>query len=159
MRRGGVYGFLVTCVWQAAAWGQCAPAPDSAYFFRDLSEARAEAKLADNRAYFDQLLSESFVSKGRDGKSLPRQQYIDDELAAGRALGERHFYSIHDYTLLEHRKGYTVASYRLIEGSTSTGSETAAETWLREVYEVKDGKWRLPGVEVAAGAPEKVATQ
>jgi hypothetical protein len=153
MRRSGVSGFLVVCLWQAAAHGQCAPAPDSPYFFRTLSENRAEAKFADNRAYYDQLLSESFVLKGRDGAQLAREQYIDRELAAGRTLGQQRFFSIRDFTLIEHRKGYTVASYRLIEGTTAAGAAAAAETWLREVYEVVDGKWRLTAIEVDAGAP------
>lgn len=153
MRRGWVTAVLVSCLWQAAAYGQCAPAPDSPYFFRDLSENRAEAKIADNRAYYDQLLSDSFVSKGADGKQLARQEYIDAELAAGRLMGQRPFFSIRDYTLLEHRKGYTVASYRLVESTTTGDATRAAESWLREVYEVLDGRWRLTAIELAPGAP------
>ena len=157
MGKGGWFaGFLVLCLSLAAAWGQCAPAPDSPYFFRNLSEGRAEAKFADNRAYYDQLLSESFVSKGRDGQ-LAREQYIDRELAAGRTLGQQRFFSIRDFTLVEHRKGYTVASYRLIEGTTAAGAAPAAETWLREVYEVVNGKWRLTAIEVDAGTPATAA--
>ena len=157
MRRGWFGGTLVACLWQAAVYGQCAPAPDSAYFFRNLSENRAEAKLADNRAYYEQLLSDSFVLKGRDGSQLARAQYIDDELIAGRALGQSPFYSIRDYTLLEHRKGYTVARYRLIEGATEGGATRASETWLREVYEVQAGKWRLSAIEIAPEAPDAIA--
>jgi hypothetical protein len=89
----------------------------------------------------------------RDGGQLAREQYIESELAAGRTLGEQRFFSIRDFTLIEHRKGYTVASYRLIEGTTATGAAPAAETWLREVYEVVNGKWRLTAIEVHAGAP------
>ena len=153
MRRGWVTAVLVSCLWQAAAHGQCAPAPDSAYFFRNLSENRAEAKIADNRAYYDQLLSDSFVLKGRDGKQLARQEFIDAELAAGRAMGERPFFSIRDYTLLEHRKGHTVTRYRLVEGTTTGDATQAAEIWVHEVYEVLDGKWRLTAIELAPGAP------
>lgn len=162
MRNSWFGGVLLACLWQAAAYGQCAPAPDSPYFFRTLSENRAEAKIADNRAYYDDLLSDSFVLKNRDGKQLPRQEYIDAELAAGRALGESPFFSIRDYTLLEHRKGFTIASYRLIEGTTTGTATRAAEIWLREVYEVLDGKWRLTAIELASGAPApagRTATQ
>jgi hypothetical protein len=154
MGKGGWFGgVLVACLWQAAAHGQCAPAPDSAYFFRNLSENRAEAKITDNRAYFNQLLSDSFVMTGLDGRHFPRQQYIDSELGAGRTLGQSPFFSIRDYTLLEHRKGHTVASYRLIEGATEGDTTRISETWLREVYEVQDGQWRLTAIEIASGAP------
>jgi len=153
MRSRWLIGVLVTCLWQAVAYAQCAPAPDSPYFFRTLSENRAEAKIADNRGFYDQLLSDSFVLKGRDGKQLARQEYIDAELAAGRSMGESAFFSIRDYTLLEHRKGFTIASYRLVEGNTSGATTRATESWLREVYEVLDGKWRLTAIELAPGAP------
>ena len=153
MGKGGLFaGVLLASLWQSAH-GQCAPAPDSAYFFRNLSESRAEAKLAANRVYYNQLLSDSFIAKDRDGKPASRHEYIEHELASGRDLGPSPFFSIRDYTLLEHRKGYTVASYRLVEGTTRGEVTHATETWLREIYEVVDGKWRLTGIEIAAGAP------
>ena len=77
----------------AGANAQCAPAPDSSYFFRNLTIRRA----ADLHAV------------------------------------------VHDFTLLEHRKGYVVASYRLVDES--------GERWLRDVYKVEDGKWRLASTE------------
>jgi hypothetical protein len=157
MRRGWITGVLVSCLWQATAHGQCAPAPDSPYFFRTLSENRAEAKIADNRAYYDDLLSDSFVSKSHDGKPLTKREYIEAELAVGRTMARRPFYSIRDYTLLEHRKGYTVANYRLVEGATDGDATHAVETWLREVYEVLDGKWRLASVEIAPAPPGEAA--
>jgi len=138
---------LLACLWQSAAFAQCAPAPDSPYFFRNLSEQRAEAKIAVNAAVFEQQLSDTFQSRAADGKPLNKRDFIAVELAARPAVAGRRFYSISNYTLLEHRKGYTVASYLLIEGVTGNGTPHLAESQLREVYEVVDGKWRLASVE------------
>jgi hypothetical protein len=145
---------LLACLGQSAAFGQCAPAPDSPYFFRNLSEQRAEAKIADDAAVFERLLSDTFQSRSADGKSLSKRDFIAGELAARPAKGSRRFYSIRHYTLVEHRKGYTVASYLLTEGMTGPGQTHLVESQLREVYEVIDGQWRLASVEmspVAAG--------
>ena len=149
--RTAVSGFLVACLSQSA-FGQCAPAPDSPYFFRNLSEERAEAKIADNPAVFEQQLSDTFSSRAMDGKLLNKRDFIAAELATKPAIQGRRFYSISNYTLLEHRKGYTVASYLLIEGVSGKGSPQLVESQLREVYEVIDGKWRLASVE-ASPAP------
>jgi hypothetical protein len=112
---------LASCLWQTAAFGQCAPAPDSPYFFRNLSEQRISA-----------------------------------EQAAKPAITGRRFFSISNYTLLEHRKGYTVASYLLTEGVNENGQAQVSETQMREVYEVVEGQWRLASVE--AVAPESAKT-
>ena len=155
--RTTVLGLLLAGLWQSAAFGQCAPAPDSPYFFRNLSEQRAEAKIAVNAAVFEQQLSDTFLSRGADGKPLNKRDYIAVELAARPAIPGRRFYSINNYTLLEHRKGYTVASYVLIEGVTGNGAPQLVESQLREVYEVVDGKWRLASVETAPAAPPTTA--
>src|SRR5262245_51224078 len=145
---------LLGSLFPAVAAAQCAPAPDSAYFFRNLSEQRAEAKIADNRTFYDTLLSERFALKSQDGKALAKGEFIDAELAAGRKATRRPFFSIREYTLVEHRKGYAVANYLLIEGTTGDGETRAVETWLREAYEVEDGQWRLTDVEIEP-APQR----
>jgi hypothetical protein len=106
---------------QTVAFGQCAPAPDSPYFFRNLAEQRISA-----------------------------------EQAARPAITGRRFFSISNYTLLEHRKGYTVASYLLTEGVNKNGQAQVSETQMREVYEVVEGQWRLASVE--AVAPDSAKT-
>jgi hypothetical protein len=142
------YLLLLLPCWQAPAFAQCAPAPDSAYFFRDLAEERAEARLTENRAFFENLLSESFSAKDVDGKTLLKQEYIDRQLAGHPAASHSGFYAVRDFQLDEHRKGVTVASYRLVQGDTGNNAHVT-ETWQREVYEVQDGKWRLVSVEKA----------
>lgn len=147
---------LASCLWQTAAFGQCAPAPDSPYFFRNLSEERAEAKIAEDPAVFQKLLSDTFQSRSADGKPLSKRDFIAGELASKPARAGRRFYAISNYTLIEHRKGYTVASYLLTEGVTGDGQAQVAESQLREVYEVIDGQWRLASIDmapVAAGEP------
>jgi len=114
---------LLACAWQSAALAQCAPAPDSPYFFRNLAEQRITA-----------------------------------ELAAKPAANGKRFFFISNYTLLEHRKGYTVASYLLTEGVNNNGQAQVSETQMRELYEVVDGQWRLSSAKAEpATAPPAAA--
>jgi hypothetical protein len=146
MRSRLVYLLLLLPYWQTPAFAQCAPAPDSAYFFRDLAEERAEARLSENRAFFEDLLSESFSARDVGGKTLHKQEYIDRQLAGHPAASHNGFYAVRDFQLDEHRKGVTVSSYRLVQGETGHNAHVT-ESWQREVYEVQDGKWRLVSVE------------
>jgi len=102
---------LLACLGSATASGQCAPAPDSPYFFRNLAEQRITA-----------------------------------EIAAKPAVAGKRFFSISNYTLLEHRQGYTVATYLLTAGVNNNGQAQVSETQVREVYEVVEGQWRLASV-------------
>jgi hypothetical protein len=151
MRFGWAASILALSLWQSGAHAQCAPAPDSSYFFRGLSEQRAEAKIAANRAFYEDLLTTGFESKGRDGKKLSKHDFIETELGASAAANRRPFFAIREFTLVEHRKDHTVANYLLIEGTTGNGEAHTTETWLREVYEVQDGKWRLASIETVPG--------
>jgi hypothetical protein len=90
-----VSAMVLTC--GPVAFGQCAPGPDSSYFFRDLTQRRASAMKP--------------------------------------ALAVRNF------SLLEHRKGFVVASYELVKGGRGR--------WFRDVYRVEAGKWRLASSKVA----------
>jgi hypothetical protein len=146
MRSRLAYLLLLLPFWQAPAFAQCAPAPDSAYFFRNLAEERAEARLTENRAFYEGLLGEGFLAKDGDGKALQKQEFIDRQLAGHPAASHSGFYAVRDFQLDEHRKGVTVASYRLVQGETGNNAHVT-ETWQREVYEVQDGKWRLVSVE------------
>jgi hypothetical protein len=139
---------LLSGLWQSTASAQCAPAPDSAYFFRNLAEQRAEAKLADDRRFYESLLSEKFSGKDRSGKPLPRAAFIDGELAKEPA--HKGFYAVRNFSLVEHRKGLAVTTYLLIEGDIGEGNSNARETWQRETFEVQDGKWRLVSVDDTA---------
>jgi hypothetical protein len=138
---------LMLPFWQSSAFAQCAPAPDSPYFFRNLAEQRAEARLTEDRAFFESLLSETFAARSADGKSLPKREFIDQLLAGHPAASRRGFYAVRDFRLDEHRKGVAVASYRLVEGDLADDARPVTETWQREVYEVQEGKWRLVLIE------------
>jgi hypothetical protein len=137
---------LLLPLWQSAAFAQCAPAPDSPYFFRNLAEQRAEAKLAADRGFYESLLSEKFSGRDLAGKALPRREFIDSELAGNHDAAHRGYYAVRNFSLVEHRKGLAVTRYLLIEGDIE-GHSNARETWQREVFEVQDGKWRLVSVE------------
>jgi len=149
MRHGLTASLIILAGFCPSAFAQCAPAPDSPYFFRNLSQQRAEAKLADNRKFFEQLLSETFSTRARDGKTIGRNGFIDNELAAARASQQKQFFAIREFSLVEHQRDFVVASYLLTEGTTGGGETRASETWLRETYRVEDGHWRLTAVEPA----------
>src|SRR5215510_3469088 len=121
---------LLLPLWQSAAFAQCAPAPDSPYFFRNLAEQRAEAKLSADRGFYESLLSEKFSGKDHDGKALPRREFIDSELAGSRDAAHKGYYAVRNFSLVEHRKGLTITSYLLIEGDIE-GNANARETWQR----------------------------
>jgi hypothetical protein len=146
MRIRLAYLLLLLPFGQPPAFAQCAPAPDSPYFFRNLAEQRAEARLTEDRAFFEDLLSEEFAAKDLDGKKLPKRDFIDQLLAGHPASSRKGFYSVRDFRLDEHRKGMAVATYRLVEGDTGNNMHVT-ETWQREVYEVQEGKWRLVSIE------------
>jgi hypothetical protein len=138
---------LLLPFWHAPASAQCAPAPDSPYFFRNLAEQRAEAKLASDRSFYESLLSEHFAGKDHDGKEMPRQEFIESELAVKHDSTRKGFYAVRNFSLVEHRKGLAITSYLLIEGDIGEGNSNARETWQREIFEVQDGKWRLVSIE------------
>ena len=147
MRSSLAYLLLLLPFWHAPSFAQCAPAPDSPYFFRNLAEQRAEAKLAENRSFYDELLSDGFLGKNSRGKQLPKNDFIDSELAATHTEPHKGFYAVRDFSLVEHRKGFAMTTYRLVEGSTGNGAARAIESWQREIYEVEGGKWRLMSIE------------
>ena len=135
MRWGTCLFVAAIAAWNAGASAQCAPAPDSSYFFRDLTQRRAEARLAEDRAFFEKLLSATFAN---------RTAFIDAELTAEHAAAVNPVVAVHDFSLLEHRKGFVVTSYRLGEGT--------AGHWFRDVYQVEGGQWRLASSELAPPA-------
>jgi len=118
--------------WNGEASAQCAPAPDSSYFFRDLTQRRTEAKLAEDRAFFEKLLSATFAN---------RAAFIEESLAPERSGATKPVVAVRNFSLLEHRKGFVVTSYQLIEGKS--------DHWFRDVYQVEDGQWRLASSEIA----------
>jgi hypothetical protein len=147
MRSRPAYLLLLLPFWHSPSLAQCAPAPDSPYFFRNLAEQRAEAKLHVDRAFYESLLSTTFTGKGRDGKPVPKGEFIASELAAKPAEARDGFYAVRNFSLVEHRKGLAITTYLLVEGAIGEDTTNARETWQRETFEVQDGKWRLVSVE------------
>src|SRR6185295_3015390 len=111
MRMRLAYLLVLVPLWHAPSFAQCAPAPDSPYFFRNLAEERAEARLASNRSFYESLLSEHFAGKDHNGKTLPRREFIESELAVNRDASRKGFYTVRDFSLVEHRKGLAITSY------------------------------------------------
>lgn len=132
---------LLLPLWHSPSFAQCAPAPDSPYFFRNLAEQRAEAKLASDRSFYESLLSEHFAGK---------EKFIEGELTTKHDPARKGFYAVRNFSLVEHRKGLAITSYLLVEGDIGEGKSNARETWQRETFEVEDGKWRLVSIEAQA---------
>jgi len=143
----------------SAAFAQCAPAPDSAYFFRNLSEQRAQARIDGDRNVYEAQLSDTFASRDADGRTVSRAAFIEAELQADDGAPRVHAFSISNYTLVEHRKGHTVATYLLRESATDGSQEPVRETQFTEVYEVVGRKWRLTAVEAKPAAPNPQLTR
>ena len=148
MRSRLAFLLLLLPFWHSPAFAQCAPAPDSAYYFRNLAEQRAEAKLASDRTFYESLLSEHFADK---------EKFIAAELAMNLDSGRKGFYAVRNFSLVEHRKGLAITSYLLVEGDIGEGKSSARETWQREVFEVEDGKWRLVSIEDTEPRPNQQA--
>jgi hypothetical protein len=144
--RFGTWLFAVTLLgpglatWTGSASAQCAPAPDSSYFFRDLTQRRAAAKLTDDRAFFERLVSATFAN---------RAAFIEDELTAEHTGSDPATIAVRNFSLLEHRKGFVVVSYQLVDGK--------ADHWYRDVYQVEAGQWRLASSEIAPSAAPSAA--
>ncbi|HEY6126162.1 MAG TPA: hypothetical protein VIV63_16030 [Steroidobacteraceae bacterium] len=139
---------LLLPLWHSSSFAQCAPAPDSPYFFRNLAEQRAEARLASDRSFYESLLSDHFADK---------ENFIAGELAMHHDASRKGFYAVRNFSLVEHRKGLAVTSYLLVEGDIGEGKSNARETWQREVFEVENGKWRLVSIEDAEPRPNQQA--
>jgi hypothetical protein len=152
MRWGSLGIAIALAGWHADAFGQCAPAPDSPYFFRNLTELRAAAKISGDRDFFENLLSETFEKRATDGRVVPKHAFIESEFASNQISSRKRFFVVRNFSLVEHRKGFVVASYLLTEGTTGGGETHATEHWFRDVYQVEVGKWRLAQVEAAQPA-------
>jgi hypothetical protein len=134
--RWGTWISVTSLTFVSVAFGQCAPGPDSSYFFRDLTQRRAAPQLSEDRAFFETLLSATFAN---------RAAFIDGELAAAQhPKPEKPAVTVRNFSLLEHRKGFVVASYELVGGG--------AARWFRDVYQVEGGKWRLASSQAAPPA-------
>jgi hypothetical protein len=95
-------------------------------------------------------MANSRLAATRPGKALPRQQFIESELAVKHDPAHKGFYAVRNFSLVEHRKGVAITSYLLVEGDIEEGGPNTRETWQREVFEVHDGKWRLVSIEDTA---------
>ena len=137
MRWGTWLLVMAAAVFSTAADAQCAPAPDSPYFFKELTQRRAQAKIAEDRAFFENLLSATFVNRAR---------FIAREFDAPHTRTDQTEVTVRNFTLLEHRKGFVVASYELADGS--------GDHWFRDVYQVENGRWCLASSEIVPPASQ-----
>ena len=59
------------------AFAQAPPKPGTPDFFRELTERRAQAHVAEDRGYYEKLLSKDFVIVGDNGVVTNKADYLD----------------------------------------------------------------------------------
>jgi hypothetical protein len=139
--------FVVTLIWLlagfSAASAQVPPKLDSAEFFRDLTERRAAAHIAGDRAFYEKLLSAEFVMMGDNGAITKKNEYLDVEFAGERTQGMKPFYSIGDFRMVTLRKDFAVVSYLKTEGMKLGEQTFSADARRIDTYALESGQWRL----------------
>jgi hypothetical protein len=116
---------------------------DPAEFFRDLTERRAVAYIANDRAFYEKLLSPEFVMMGDNGALSKRKDYLDAEFARKPIEGMKPFYSIGDFRVITQRKDLVVVSYLKTEGMKLGDQTFSADARRLDTYALEDGQWRL----------------
>jgi hypothetical protein len=125
------------------ASAQAPPKVDTPEFFRDLTERRANAYLAGDRAFYEKLLSADFVMMGDNGAVSKKGAYLDAEFAARRSDRMKPFFSIADFRVVALRKDFAVVSYLKTEGMKIGEQTFSADARRLDTYALENGQWRL----------------
>jgi len=135
-----VAGLLVAA---STAIAQAPPKVDSIDFFRDLTERRAGAYIAGDRAFYEKLLGADFVMMGDNGAITNKKEYLDAEFAGKRPPDMKAYYSIGDFRVVTLRKDFAVVSYLKTEGMKIGEQTFSAEARRMDTYALEKGEWRL----------------
>lgn len=135
--------FVLALLSAAPSWAQEQrwPTAEANQYWR-LKEERVRAYREHDRAFFEALLAEGFVTLGPDGRRLNRAQYLESEFAEGREAGTSTDTEVRDFNAV--RTGQTlVLSYEEV-GRTAVGDTEFVEHLARlDVYVRQRGRWRL----------------
>ena len=117
--------------------------PGSRDFFADLTEKRAAAYLAGDRAFYEQLLSADFILVGDNGAITKKLAYLDAEFAGKHSEGMKPFYDISDFQVITLRKDFALVSYLKTEGMKIGDQSFFADARRLDTYALEEGQWRL----------------
>lgn len=125
------------------AIGQMPPKVDTPEYFRDLTQRRADAHVAGDRAFYEKLLSADFVLMGDNGAVTKKDEYLDIEFAGKRSEGMKPFFSISDFRVITLRKDLAIVSYLKTEGMKLGEQTFSADARRLDTYALESGQWRL----------------
>jgi hypothetical protein len=107
-----------------------------------LKQARIRAYREGDRAFFEDLLAEDFVTIGPDGRTVGRAEYLDSEFGTSGGHGLRPETEVADFSA--RRTGDTlVLSYEERIRSTIGGQSFTEHLRRLDVYVRQQGRWRL----------------
>lgn len=142
--RKNITALLVVLLAAAPAiLAQGAPKPGSREFFADLTERRAAAYIAGDRAFYERLLSAEFVLVGDNGVVTKKNPYLDAEFASKHSEGMKPFYAISDFEVITQRKDFAIVSYVKTEGMEIGEQTFSADARRLDTYALEAGQWRL----------------
>jgi uncharacterized protein DUF4440 len=127
----------------STAFAKAPQKPGSPEFFRELTEQRAAANVAGDRAFYEKLLSKDFVIVGDNGVVTPKTEYLDIEFGSKRPKEMQPFYSFSDFRVVAARPNLAVISYIKTEGMKVGEQTFAADARRLDTYALEDGQWRL----------------
>ena len=127
----------------SVALAQMPPKVDTPEYFRDLTQRRADAHVAGDRAFYEKLLSADFVLMGDNGAITKKNEYLDIEFAGKRSEDMKPFFSISDFRVITLRKDLAVVSYLKTEGMKLGEQTFSADARRLDTYALEQGQWRL----------------
>ena len=127
----------------SATHAQLPPKLASPEFFRELTERRAVAHVAQDRGFYEKLLSKDFVIVGDNGVVTAKAEYLDIEFGSPRPKEMQPFYSFSDFRVIAARPDLAVVSYIKTEGMKVGEQTFSADARRLDTYALEDGQWKL----------------
>ena len=137
----------------SAAFGQTKPEPGTPAFFRDLTERRAEAAIAEDRGFYERLLAKDFVMVGDNGAVSDKAEYLDAEFGAKHPKEMQRFYAIRNFDLVTAHPDLAIVSYLKTEGARMGEQTFSTDARRLDTYAREEGEWHL--IAMAAVAVHK----
>ncbi|WP_395647556.1 DUF4440 domain-containing protein [Terricaulis sp.] len=145
---------IMLCAGAASAQEQRWATPEANQYW-PLKEARIRAYRAHDRAFFEALLTDNFITMGPDGRQLGRGAYLDEAVAIGSEAGASTDTEVTAFNAT--RTGSTLVLWYRETERTRVGENVLVEHLARlDVYVRQHGRWRLQSM-TAARVPQAPA--
>ena len=142
--------FIATFSASMPASEQSTSQPGSSTFFLELTERRAAANVAQDRGYYEYLLSEDFVIVADNGVITSKKAYLDSEFGTKRPKGMEASYAIKDFKVVTSRQGLAVVSYIKTEAMKIDDQTFSTDSRCLDTYATEDRRWRLVAMAAVA---------